>query len=135
MKAYVETSALLSWLLDETDGHVVASLFGNMTALLSSDLTRAEAGRALQRLTDPDRLTSCVSRLQTSLSAWTLAPISSTVLDRVQTGFPVEPIRTLDAIHLSTALELRSVISDLRMVSLDHRVRSNAAALGFAVLP
>ena len=57
------------------------------------------------------------------------------VLDRVRRPFPAEPIRTLDAIHLSTALSARSLVSDLAMLSLDDRVRRSAAQLGLTVLP
>ena len=49
--------------------------------------------------------------------------------------FPGEPIRALDAIHLATALVIRDIYPDLRVLSLDQRVRQNAAALGFEVVP
>ncbi|OGP87951.1 MAG: hypothetical protein A2156_01605 [Deltaproteobacteria bacterium RBG_16_48_10] len=49
--------------------------------------------------------------------------------------FPREPIRTMDALHLASALLLRSAISGLTMLSLDERIRTNALELGFAVLP
>ena len=49
--------------------------------------------------------------------------------------FPGEPIRALDAIHLATALVIRDIYPDLRVLSLDQRVRQNAVALGFEVVP
>ena len=59
----------------------------------------------------------------------------SYLLAAVGQAFPMEPVRTLDAIHLVTALDLRATLSDLPVVSLDHRVRDNAKAFGFVVLP
>jgi len=49
--------------------------------------------------------------------------------------FPVEPIRTLDAIHLASAILARAAVPDLALLSLDERVRANGRALGFTVLP
>ena len=58
--------------------------------------------------------------------------VTSDVLARAGRAFPVEPVRTLDAIHLATALEFVATYPDLRILSFDERVRSNAEALGIA---
>jgi hypothetical protein len=47
----------------------------------------------------------------------------------------VEPVRALDAIHLASALLAREVWEDLAVLSFDDRVRRNAVALGFTVVP
>ena len=39
-------------------------------------------------------------------------------------------MRTVDAIHLATALELAAAFPDLQLLSFDRRVRDNAEALG-----
>jgi hypothetical protein len=44
-------------------------------------------------------------------------------------------IRSLDAIHLATAVVVRSSIGELGVLSGDDRVRSNVRALGFRVVP
>jgi len=44
-------------------------------------------------------------------------------------------VRTLDALHLATALRIGEFRPDLSVLSLDHRIRENAIALGFEVLP
>jgi hypothetical protein len=44
-------------------------------------------------------------------------------------------VRTLDAIHLASALMSREVWPELGVLSLDDRVRANASALGYLVLP
>jgi len=61
--------------------------------------------------------------------------ISSDVASRAEQAFPVEPVRTLDAVHLASALLLRHVIADLVVASTDSRVRENASQLGFAIVP
>jgi len=74
-------------------------------------------------------------RLTAFQSRWDTVPIHFRLLAQVGQSFPIEPVRTLDAIHLVTALDLRSAIPDLRIVSLDLRIRDNAVALGVPVLP
>jgi predicted nucleic acid-binding protein len=48
---------------------------------------------------------------------------------------PIEPVRTLDAIHLASALLLRHSIPDLAIVTTDDRLRANASQLGFEIFP
>ena len=61
-------------------------------------------------------------------------PIDDVVLSRVAQRFPLEPLRTLDAIHLATALP-HALGEPVIRVSTDVRLRENPAALGLAVLP
>ena len=49
--------------------------------------------------------------------------------------FSAEPIRTLDAIHLATAVLARSLVDELVVLSLDERIRHSAEQMGFQVLP
>jgi predicted nucleic acid-binding protein len=55
------------------------------------------------------------------------------VLARVGRPFPVEPIHTLDAVHLATAEQLGEPPALVTVVTRDKRVRENALALGYAV--
>ena len=71
----------------------------------------------------------------TSVSGWSVLDLSEAVVARVSGPFPSEPVRTLDALHLATADVARQSLGTLTMVSLDQRVRRNAAALGLAVAP
>lgn len=54
---------------------------------------------------------------------------------RLAIRFPNEPVRTLDALHLATAVLFREALGSVTMVSLDERVRSNASGLGLEVAP
>jgi hypothetical protein len=64
-----------------------------------------------------------------------LAPVDLTLMDSLARPFAVEPVRTLDAIHLATAVQLREPSDLVGFLTLDARVRVNAAALGFQVRP
>ena len=55
------------------------------------------------------------------------------MLGRVGRPFPIEPIRTLDAVHLATAELLEEPPQLVTIVTRDARVRENAKALGYAV--
>ena len=59
--------------------------------------------------------------------------VDRAVLDRVCRPFPVEPVRTLDAVHLATAELLGEPPPLVTIVTRDGRVRENAEALGYTV--
>jgi hypothetical protein len=59
--------------------------------------------------------------------------VTDAVLARVRRPFPVEPIRTLDAVHLATAELLGEPPPLMMVVTRDSRVRANAEALGYPV--
>ena len=140
MIVYAESSAVLAWLLGEADGAKVRSVLSSADVVFASRLTLAESERALARLEAEGALPgpeSVVLRetLSRTSSHWVRFEIGAPVLARVGRPFPVEPVRTLDAIHLATALELRAAEPGLVIVTLDHRIRANAERLGIQVLP
>lgn len=57
------------------------------------------------------------------------------VVQRARRPFPLESVRTLDAPHLASALVARSAAPDLRVLTLDQRVRENAERLGSGTVP
>jgi hypothetical protein len=59
--------------------------------------------------------------------------VSDAVLTRAGRPFPVEPIRTLDAVHLATAELLGEAPQLTTVLTRDERVRENAKALGYIV--
>lgn len=140
MNLYAESSAVLAWLLAEEAGDDVQAILRGAEWVVASDLTLAECDRTLLRAHSTGSLSEMeMTRRRTLLEAtsvhWTLMRLDREVLERARRRFPEEPIRTLDALHLASALAARSVISDLALLSLDQRVRDNGAALGFDVLP
>lgn len=137
---YAESSAVLSWLLEEEGGEDVRRLLGAAEGVATSRLTLAECGRAVTRETALGRISESkavdrVARLHQVEAHWTLYEVDASVLERVARPFPHEPLRTLDAVHLATALALRAAYPGLALLTLDDRIRASASALGFDVLP
>ena len=50
-------------------------------------------------------------------AGWAILELSREVAERAEGPFPVEPVRTLDALHLASALLLRQALPDLRILS------------------
>jgi predicted nucleic acid-binding protein len=118
----------------------VAELLAAAEVVAASELTLAESRRALVRATalgkrTPEETERYERKLVQASAAWAHLPVDDAALDRAGRSFPVEPLRTLDAIHLASALLARSAVPDLALLSLDDRVRANGRALGFALLP
>ena len=137
---YAESSAVLSWLLGQPLGDAVCRSFQRAAGVFTSDLTLVEADRTLHRLAAVGELdlgdaAAVRARLEDVAATWVIHRITPRVVDRSRGAFPREPIRSLDAIHLATALVIRDVQPNLSVLSLDQRIRENAAALGFEVTP
>jgi predicted nucleic acid-binding protein len=132
---YIETSAVLTWLLGETHADDVRARVDDAEVVMTSSLTFAETERAvvraeserLIRAADGQRLRGL---LQRASSGWMRMTVSEEILVRAGRTFPVEPVRTLDAIHLASALVFTRAFSDLQLLSFDRRLVDNARALG-----
>lgn len=140
MKLYVESSAALAWLLEQNAGELVADTLAHAELIVASDLTLIECDRVLIRAVVLDELDEAdaddrQARLNAVSTRWTLLRLDDEIIDRARRPFPAEPIRTLDAIHLASALIGRKAIPELTMLSLDTRVRKAAKRLGFPLVP
>ena len=132
---YIETSAILSWLFGEPDSYEVIDSINKHETVVSSVLSIVETGRAFIRAEtegiinagEHQRLKGLM--LEHSIS-WVYLEINSSVRNRATQPFPVEPIRSLDAIHLSTAIEFIQIYPDLVVLSFDKRIVDNIALLG-----
>jgi predicted nucleic acid-binding protein len=134
---YAETSAVLRWLLAAADGEAVRAALETAAKVATSRLTLIETRRVVQRAEREGRVTAAQAAdlraiFAQATSTWAVLEISDEVARRAESRFPVEPVRTLDAIHLASALLLREALPDLAIVTADERVRANADALGFA---
>ena len=140
MNLYAESSAVLSWLLDEPEGPAVAESLGSAGLVVTSDLTLVECARALLRAQTTGELSASQASdrrriLEEAAEAWSFVELNAQVLELARHPFPADPLRTLDALHLATALTTRFAVPGLRVLSLDRKVRESAAGLGFRVLP
>jgi predicted nucleic acid-binding protein len=137
---YAESSAVLAWLLDEETAPAVRRLLGGAEIIVASDLTLVECDRVLIRAVTVGELTEAEAadrraQLSAAASHWHVLRMAHEIVDRARQPFPGEPIRTLDAIHLASALTARAAIAGLGLLSLDDRVRRAAKKLGIDVLP
>jgi predicted nucleic acid-binding protein len=137
---YLETSALLAWLLGEPRADEVADAIDGADDVLTSVLTITEAARGLLRAEQLGRLTAgehleLRGVLEQAHPQWLLMEVTAEVRRRAAEPFPAEPVRTLDAVHLATALELRRAWPSLGVLSFDRRVRGNSRGLGLIEVP
>jgi hypothetical protein len=133
---YIESSALLAALL-ERDRSARVALRG-VGRRVTSALTMAEAGRAILRARAERRLTADDERAAVRALVWFerrcyVMAVTDAVLARVRRPFPVEPVRTLDAVHLATVELLGESPPLVTIVTRDVRIRDNARALGYVV--
>jgi len=140
LNLYAESSAVAAWLLDEPTADAVRGLLGRGEVIFASDLTLVECERALIRAAATGALPEADAaerraRLVSASAHWNLLRLDEETVERARRPFPYEPIRTLDALHLASALVVRSAVDDLSLLSLDERVRSNGERLGFDIVP
>ncbi|MGH9373592.1 MAG: type II toxin-antitoxin system VapC family toxin [Vicinamibacterales bacterium] len=133
---YIESSALVAALL-EHDAEALQSLRAKARQITSA-LTLAETARAIVRARVAERLTpdaerAAVRALRRFERRCYVVAVTDDVLARVRRPFPVEPVRTLDAVHIATAESLGEPPQLMTIVSRDNRVRDNATALGYSV--
>jgi len=140
LNLYAESSAIAAWLLDEPAGDAVRDLLGKGEVIFASDLTLVECERVLIRAAATGTLPEADAarrraRLTSAAAHWNLLKLDDETVERARRPFPHEPIRTLDALHVASALVVRSAVGSLALLSLDERVRSNGERLGFEIVP
>ena len=121
---YLDTSAVVKLLLLEKESMALRAYIGSRD-WASSALLRTELPRALVRV-EP----SVVPRAVDLLSQVSLLVIDTHVLDTAARLSPPS-LRSLDAIHLASALQLRDELT--AFVAYDDRLLAAASALGMSV--
>jgi len=130
---YVDASVLLRVVLRE-DSPLAA---WRDISPVSSDLIRVECLRVIDRARAAFRVDDSTSSGQraailTALSAFALAPVAASILERAADPFPTA-LGTLDAIHLATALQLRDEYPALAFATHDRELATAARSVGFTV--
>jgi predicted nucleic acid-binding protein len=137
---YAESSAVLGWLLGEPTAGTVREHLASAPLVVVSELTLIECDRVLNRGVALDELAEVDAASRRAVLArasqhWVVFRLEAEVAERSRRPFPHEPVRTLDAIHLATALVARALVPGLALLTLDARVRASGSQLGFEVLP
>ena len=140
MTLYAESSAVLAWLLGEPGGHRVRDLLQRAQMVMASDLLLIECDRVLIRAVTLGDIpegaaTERRSHLNAAAARWHVFRLGTAIVERGRRPFPDEPTRSLDAIHLASALAARSAVPDVELLSLDQRIRQAAKHLGFMIQP
>jgi len=137
---YVESSAVLAWLLGESAERSVRHALDHAERVVTSALTAVECARALTRARilsriSPTQELAALQLLQQAEQSWDVYAITDHVLMRARVPMPGDPVRTLDALHVATMLALRESVGPVTVLSLDERVRARATLSGFVVVP
>lgn len=123
---YLDTSALAKLLWEEPESDTLrASIEGSDTVLTASELVEIELMRAMNRRSDSN--SDLVRRL---LKKLVILPLTESMKSRAQVLGP-PTIRSLDAIHLATALEIAPLLAAL--VTYDQRMIKAGRNLGLPV--
>jgi predicted nucleic acid-binding protein len=127
---YLESSALVKLVWTEPESDALRTLLTQWPDQVSSDLVHVEVIRAARR-GRASTTTLLEGRAREVIAAVNLLAINETVLELAAT---VEPnrLRSLDAIHLGSALALGSDLG--AMVTYDLALAAAARAAGIEVL-
>lgn len=134
MTVYVDASVLLRIVLGESNP---LDAWPTISPV-SSELLRVECLRVIDRAhvslgtTDAETARQRADVLE-ALAAFYLVPVGTAILERAADPFPTA-LGSLDAIHLSTALEIREAYPDLSIATHDRELALAARAMGFEVI-
>ena len=128
MLAYVDTSALVKLVIEEVETQELAASLPGLTTL-SSVLAAPELHRAVRRHPLVDL--HVLRRVDDVLERIRLMSMTADILHRARSLEPTM-LRTLDALHVSTALTLGSRLDVL--VTYDLRMGQAAAVNGLHVI-
>jgi predicted nucleic acid-binding protein len=143
MPAYLDSSLLLSMILKDARSHLAEGIWSEHSMRVSSFLTELECITVLRRIAKqhPDRfegpwLDAKRGLLAATLETVSMKAIDSDVLETVRHDERLGVCRTLDAIHLATALLFQRVSEEpLVVCTLDQRMADACRLVGLPTLP
>jgi len=124
---YLDSSALVKLVAREEESEALLEFLSSRPERVSSILARIELARALRRAAAPPSL---ARRAEQLLRRIALLRLWGAVADAAARVDPPE-LRSLDAIHLASALSVRDDLEVL--VSYDRRLSAAAAEAGLPV--
>jgi predicted nucleic acid-binding protein len=124
-RAYLDSSAFVKLASEEAESEALRGYLRDWRLLVSSALLQVESLRALRRLGE-DTMTAARQRIE---GVELIAIDRDILVDAASIG--PEALRSLDAIHLATALQLGSDLGVL--VTYDRRLAQAATQLGMSV--
>jgi predicted nucleic acid-binding protein len=123
---YLDSSAIVKLAVAEPESAALRAYLRRRRPFVASALARTEVVRALLPYGE-----TAVRAGRAALELVDLVRVNDRILAEAGTIEPVD-LRSLDAIHLATAAELRDELA--RIVTYDARLAGAAESLGFAVV-
>ena len=121
---YADSSALVKLVIEEPESQALAAHLVGRPRLACSRLATAEVHRATRLANDSPEVAAAVERL---LSSTMLLSIDDDLLEAART-LTSKTLRSLDAIHLASALRIEAE----ELLAYDRRLLAAASDLGFA---
>jgi predicted nucleic acid-binding protein len=129
---YADTSALVKLVVHEAESDALEAALDDAAELATSVVTTIELARAVARARAESSATVADEwAVLAVISATAEIPLTDEVRAAAATVAPVE-LRTLDAIHLASALTLGEHLASV--LTYDERLQHAATELGLAVL-
>ena len=139
MWAYFDTSALVKRYIDEPGRREVLRLLRRnecvTSAVLPVELRSGLRCRVTEGSIDAARLPAILQHVAGDRTYWTLVEVGKEVLAGAEKLVATHSIRTLDAVHVTSAqlFAARGSITSLTFVSADKRQTETAIAVGLIV--
>ena len=125
---YLDSSALVKLVIREQETPALRNLLSESGFMVSSALAEVEVRRAVRRITSEEGILRLAEQI---LAGVHLLSLDGSVM-RAAADLPPGQLRTLDALHLASALSLGSDLS--AMVVYDDRLGEAALQVGLRVL-
>lgn len=123
---YMDSSAIVKLAVQEPQSAVLRRYLRNKRPLVTSALARTEVARAVLPLGS-----AAVAQGEEVFRRLDVVRINDAILRAAGSMLPVD-LRSLDAIHLATAIALGADLA--RICTYDNRMINRAAALGLVVV-
>lgn len=137
MRAFFDSSALIKRYVEEPGRDEVLKISSVsvcvVSALLPVEMRGALRRRAAERTMDVHRLPAILARMGEERNHWEFVPAGAEVLAAAERLVGTYPLRTLDAIHVSSAQIVMAAGVQLAFVTADARQADVAVNLGLAV--
>lgn len=129
---YTDTSALVKLVILEAETEAVGDVISSWDRVATSEIAAIELPRAVARARSDGRADVADDRTVLELlAAVGTVPLTDDVRALAAGAKPVQ-LRTLDAVHLASALSLENELAVV--ITYDHRMREAAELLGLTVL-
>jgi predicted nucleic acid-binding protein len=128
---YVDASALLKRYVDEHDSEAASTLMSSDAVLVTSRITEIEVRRNLTRLLDGAALSDARRQFSQDLDSFALVGLDPTTCAEAARIAETTLCRSLDALHLASALRAGAATT---VLTFDVRQAQVARSLGLAVV-